>query len=61
MELSKEEFLEQQEQEQILMDAIFVKPPLEVQMGSKKDVLNHIAKGAVELAELMGYFEEKEK
>ena len=52
MELTKEEFLAQQEQEEMLMDALFSNTPLSVQMDGKKEILNHIAQTAVDLYEI---------
>lgn len=49
--IEKEEFLAQQEFEEKLMKKMFSSPPPEVQLGGKKELIEHIAKMAVELYE----------
>ncbi len=49
--MTKEEFMEQREFEENLMETLFKRPPAEVQLGGRKAILNYIAEAAVELYE----------
>ena len=49
---SKEEYLDQMKMEEKLMDLFISSPPIEVQMGSKRAILNHVAETAIKLFEI---------
>ncbi len=49
--INKEEFMRQKEFEENLMETMLKRPPVDVQLRSKKAILNYIAKMAVELYE----------
>jgi len=50
-DLTKDEFLAQQEFEDKVIQSMFAEIPLKVRMGSKIDVINHIAETAIRLYE----------
>ncbi len=49
--IDKEEFMRQKEFEENLMETMLKRPPVDVQLGGKKAILNYIAEMAVELYE----------
>lgn len=51
MDMSKEEWLEQQEFEERVLDSMIHHPPFEVVTGNKAKFIEYLAKTAVELFE----------
>ena len=49
--LTREEYLEQLDFEERIMDSLFTNVPVDVQMGSKTEIIKFIADKAIELYE----------